>query len=224
MTQTARFVISSYDIASQDEDLASTATNQLTRFTNPNAISKSKYFKKTGKKGFKITSSTPVLRMGAGTLLGATSNASTVIYDTFTIEFPYYFTKSTNTTWKKVEIEKIHLFQKKSTTETDYVQKCLEQKTGTDGTSATNTITTTYFGDDKFKPLEATVHSTLARTHANFDQFICRTNTDYYVSPRDFQINDYETAFDFWFYTLDGDVVDVNPEKTVAIYEFKLTY
>ena len=202
MTQTARFVISSYDIASQDEDLASTATNQLTRFTNPNAISKSKYFKKTGKKGFKITSSTPVLRMGAGTLLGATSNASTVIYDTFTIEFPYYFTKSTNTTWKK----------------------CLEQKSGTDGTSVTNTITTTYFGDDKFKPLEATVHSTLARTHANFDQFICRTNTDYYVSPRDFQINDYETAFDFWFYTLDGDVVDVNPEKTVAIYEFKLTY
>ena len=219
MTQTARFVISSYDIASQDENLASTATNQLTRFTNPNAVSKSKFFKKTGKKGFKIASSTPVLRMGAGTLLGANSNASTVIYDTFTIEFPYYFTKSTNTTWKKVEIEKIHLFQK----ETDYTQKYTEQKAGTDGTSV-NTITTTYISDGKFQPLEATVHSTLARTHSNFDQFICRTNTDYYVSPRDFQINDYESAFDFWFYTLDGDVVDVNPEKTVAIYEFKLTY
>ena len=222
MTQTTRFVISSYDIAAQDENLASTATNTITRFTNPNAVVKSKFFKKTGKKGFKL-SSTPALRMGAGTLLGANSNASTVAYDTFTIQFPYYFTKSTNTTWKKVEIEKIHLFQKKSTTETDYVQRCLEQKTGTDGQTA-NTITTTYFGDDKFKPLEATVHSTLARTLTNFDQFICRTNTDYYVSPRDFQINDYEQEFDFWFYTLDGDVVDVSPEKTVAIYEFKLTY
>ena len=87
---TSRFVISSYDIAASDESMNTSNTLTLTRFTDVNSIQKSKFFKKNGRTGFKMNSGLP-LTMGAGTILttAGTRNASTIKYDTFTIEFPY---------------------------------------------------------------------------------------------------------------------------------------
>ena len=227
---TSRFVISSYDIAASDENLNTSNTLTLTRFTDVNSIQKSKFFKKNGRTGFKMNSGLP-LTMGAGTILttAGTRNASTIKYDTFTIEFPYYFYKTGNTD-KKVEIEKIHLFQRKTETETDYTERIRTEKTIlTDTVPPTTTkrteiITNTIYGDGKYKKIDATIHSTLSRLNTNFDRFICTSNTDYYQCPREFPINDNSKEFDLWCYTLNGEVIDVDPEKTVIVCEFKLTY
>ena len=227
---TSRFVISSYDIAANDENLNSESGLGVTRFTDINSLPKSRFFKKSGRRGFKMNSS-GALTMGAGSILGS-GNASTVKYDTFTIEFPYYFYKSASVA-KKVEIEKIHLFQRKTSTEIDHTERTQTQKTSvltnpidgtTTTTSTTETVTNTVYGDDKYKKIDATVHSSLARFITNFDRFVCTSNTDYYENPREFLINDGTKEFDFWCYTLNGEIIDVDPQKTIIICEFKLTY
>ena len=229
---TTRFVISSYDIASTDSALNTDDTQTVTRFTDPTKIPKSKHFKKSGRTGFKMASTTP-LTMGAGTILGSASNASRVKYDTFTIEFPYYFYKSVNTEGKEVEIEKVHLFQKVSSLTADHEDKYQTTKTvittpldGTPPTTSkiTEIVSNTVFGDDKYKKIDATIHSSLARFNTNFDRFVCTSNTDYYQSPRVFPLPDNTRDFDLWCYTLNGDIIDVDPEKTIIVCEFKLTY
>ena len=229
---TSRFVISSYDIASEDEAMNTSTLNTVTRFTDINSIPKSKFFRKSGRTGFKMNSASG-LTMGAGTILTGGSNASTVKYDTFTIEFPYYFFKSGDTEHKKVEIEKIHLFQRKSTTEQDHTERIQTQKTittvPTDGTPATTTTITeivinTVYGDDRYRKIDATIHSTLARSPSHFDSYVCSANENHYDTPISFPINDNARDIDLWCYTLNGEIIDVDPQKTIIVCEFKLTY
>ena len=151
---TTRFIISSYDIASTDSALNSNTGLTVTRFTNPQAVPESKYFKKTGRRGFQMKTAN-ALRMGTGTILGASASASPVKYDTYTIEFPYYFQQARATVGRKVEVECIHLFHKKDTTEADHTER--HQVTRTITTTTTTTAKTTADAtDDKTEHTTAT--------------------------------------------------------------------
>ena len=240
---TIRFVISSYDIASTDSAVSGNTGLTVTRFTNPRDIPESPYFKKKGRKGFQMKTGGG-LTMGAGTILGSSGGASTVKYDTYTIEFPYYFQQSHSTIGKKVEVECIHLLHKKENTEIDHTERVqtvrtITQSTNTDNatpadptddkvektiTTTQEQIVTTVFGDGSYHEIPATIHSTLVDMGHHFDDFLIYANTDYSANPKVFPITDNPMSIDLWCYTLDGKIIDIDPAKTIIVCEFKLTY
>ena len=76
---------------------------------------------------------------------------------------------------------------------------------------------------ENHKPLDGSMHSTIAQRDASSNYYICSVNVLYPV-PYTFTISDNRAVFNVWFRGMDGQVFLLTPSKVRIIIEMNLIY
>ena len=71
--------------------------------------------------------------------------------------------------------------------------------------------------------IQSSLHSDLVVTDASAGNYICATNTLYNFPP-EYKVYDNTKTWSCWFYTMNGQLVDLRPSKVRVIIEFLLKW
>ena len=72
-------------------------------------------------------------------------------------------------------------------------------------------------------PIESSMHSDLVRTDASADHYCCTTNV-LYSFLKTYYMGDNKGKFEVWFRKMNGNIIDLAPEKTRIVIEFVLEF